>query len=160
MTDPPPPLDSCKLSRVSTSSAGTQGTSQSPSCASKGCGSVWVWLYLCVHMCVSDGVGRTGSFICIHAMMERVNTENILDFFQFIKSSRIHRPSLIMELVGCGCGLSRDDVSVLSCCRNTIGFAMMPWLTTSIVWTVMPTSRICRETLQNRQCDHLICLIF
>ena len=53
-------------------------------------------------MCVSDGVGRTGSFICIHAMMERVNTENILDFFQFIKSSRIHRPSLIMELVGVG----------------------------------------------------------
>ena len=26
----------------------------------------------------SDGVGRTGSFICIHAMLERVNTENVI----------------------------------------------------------------------------------
>ena len=51
----------------------------------------------------SDGVGRTGSFICIHAMLERVNTENVIDFFQFIKSSRIHRPELVTELVSrCG----------------------------------------------------------
>ena len=32
-------------------------------------------------------------------MMERVKTENILDFFQFVKSSRIHRPNVILELV-------------------------------------------------------------
>ena len=55
---------------------------------------------VCVCVCVcSDGVGRTGAFLAIHAMVERVNTENVVDFFQFIKSSRIHRADLVMELV-------------------------------------------------------------
>ena len=124
----PPPLACCSSSRVWTRLRGTRATSQSPSCASKGCG-LWVyiwtasqstlihpndlcdlWKLLCHYpglVCCSDGVGRTGSFICIHAMLERVNTENIVDFFQFIKSSRIHRPHLVLELVS-GCGLATN----------------------------------------------------
>ena len=44
-------------------------------------------------------MGRTGTFICIHAQLEQVKTEGVVDFFQYIKSSRIHRPSLVSELV-------------------------------------------------------------
>ena len=47
----------------------------------------------------SDGIGRTGTFICIHAQLERVKTEGVADIFQFIKLSRISRPNLVSELV-------------------------------------------------------------
>ena len=45
-------------------------------------------------MC-SDGVGRTGTFICIHAQLERMKTEGVVDFFQSIKSARIQRAGLV-----------------------------------------------------------------
>ena len=37
--------------------------------------------------------------MCIHSMLDRLKTEGIVDFFQFIKSSRIHRAGLVAELV-------------------------------------------------------------
>ena len=37
--------------------------------------------------------------MCIHSMLDRLKTEGIVDFFQFIKSSRIHRAGLVTELV-------------------------------------------------------------
>ena len=84
----------------------------------------WQWLWF-LDVWYSDGVGRTGTFICIHAMLERVNTENIMDFFQFIKASRIHRPSLVLELVS-GCGSSHDlNITYWQCDRSTTGSAMM-----------------------------------
>ena len=47
----------------------------------------------------SDGIGRTGTFICIHAQLERIKTEGVIDIFQFIKTLRISRPNLVPELV-------------------------------------------------------------
>ncbi len=47
----------------------------------------------------SDGVGRTGTFICIHAQLERLKTEGVVDFFQFIKSARIQRAGLVSNAV-------------------------------------------------------------
>ncbi len=47
----------------------------------------------------SDGMGRTGAFICIHAQLERLKTEGVMDVFQFAKSARFHRGHLILELV-------------------------------------------------------------
>ena len=47
----------------------------------------------------SDGVGRTGTFICIHAQLERLKTEGVVDFFQFVKSARMQRPGLVMDVV-------------------------------------------------------------
>eukprot|EP00731_Ephydatia_muelleri_P019110 Em0011g1150a len=46
----------------------------------------------------SDGVGRTGAFITIHAMMEKLKTEHVVDFFQFIKSSRTRRPNFVSNV--------------------------------------------------------------
>ena len=48
----------------------------------------------------SDGVTRTGTFICIHSQLERLKTEGVVDVFQAIKSARIQRPGIIPNLVG------------------------------------------------------------
>ena len=48
----------------------------------------------------SDGVGRTGTFICIHAQLERLKNEGVVDFFQFVKSARTQRPGVILNVVG------------------------------------------------------------
>lgn len=70
-------------------------------------------------------MGGTGSFICIHAMMERVKDENTMDFFHFIKSSRIQCPSVVSNVVS-GCGL---QFYLLNCllfpCRKTTNSAMI-----------------------------------
>ena len=47
----------------------------------------------------SDGVGRTGAFICIHAQLERLKTEGVVNFFQFIKSARMQRVGLVADVV-------------------------------------------------------------
>ena len=53
-------------------------------------------------VCVcSDGVGRSGTFICIHSQLERLKTEGVVDFFQAIKSARIQRAGIVPEVVGC-----------------------------------------------------------
>ena len=51
----------------------------------------------------SDGIGRTGTFICIHAQLERVRTEGVIDIFEFVKSLRISRSNLVSELVSRDC---------------------------------------------------------
>ena len=48
---------------------------------------------------ISDGVIRSGTFICIHSQLERLKTEGVVDVFQAIKSARIQRPGLIPNTV-------------------------------------------------------------
>ena len=43
----------------------------------------------------SDGVGHTGTFICLHAQLEWLKSEGMVYFFQWIKSARIHRAGLV-----------------------------------------------------------------
>ena len=47
----------------------------------------------------SDGVSRTGTFLTIHCQLERLKTEGVVDFFQAIKSARLHRPGLVTNIV-------------------------------------------------------------
>lgn len=47
----------------------------------------------------SDGVGRSGTFICMHAQMERMKSEAVVDVFQFIKSVRFQRAGLVANKV-------------------------------------------------------------
>ena len=51
-------------------------------------------LYSC-----SDGVGRTGTFICLHSQLERLKTEGVVDFFQAVKSARIQRAGMVPDAV-------------------------------------------------------------
>ena len=59
---------------------------------------------VCVFVCdiYSDGVGRSGTFICLHSQLERLKTEGVMDFFQAAKSARMsctlpHSLTLIMS---------------------------------------------------------------
>ena len=75
---------------------------------------------LCVHMCsgckltisYSDGVGRTGTFLCIHSQLERVKTEGVVDIFQAIKSVRMQRPGLVSDAVSHNATLSGCYISM------------------------------------------------
>ena len=55
-------------------------------------------MYFVLFVC-SDGVGRTGAFICIYSQLERVKMEGVADIFQFIKDSRLQRKGLVRHQV-------------------------------------------------------------
>ena len=68
---------------------------------------VYAWMkrtHLTVPL-LSDGVGRSGTFICVHSQLERLKTEGVVDIFQCIKSARIQRAGLVPEAVS---GHQRD----------------------------------------------------
>ncbi len=44
-------------------------------------------------------MGRSGTFICIHAQQDRMKTEAVIDIFHYIKSIRIQRAGLVADLV-------------------------------------------------------------
>lgn len=48
----------------------------------------------------SDGMGRTGAFVCIDCELERLKSEGLVDIFQFVKSARCFRPFLVENVVG------------------------------------------------------------
>ena len=58
----------------------------------------------------SDGIGRTGAFICLHAQIERLKTEGVIDCFQFIKSARLNRPGLVQSVVSSWENASSDSM--------------------------------------------------
>ena len=43
----------------------------------------------------SNGIGRSGAFICMHSQMERMKAEAMVNIFQFIKAVRIQRAGLV-----------------------------------------------------------------
>ena len=91
---------------------------------------------------LSDGVGRTGTFICIHAQVERLKTEGVVDFFQSIKSARIQRAGLVPDVVSPNktsfLSHSCKDCSFLSVSTFSV---TMWWLTILMDLILMPTSR-------------------
>lgn len=49
----------------------------------------------------SAGAGRTGTFIALSNILERVKAEGLLDVFQAVKSLRLQRPHMVQTLVCC-----------------------------------------------------------
>ena len=47
----------------------------------------------------SDGVGRSGAFLCIHSQLERLKTEGEVDIFKYLKSARTRRIGLLSDPV-------------------------------------------------------------
>ena len=56
------------------------------------------WLFMFPY---SDGVGRSGAFLCIHSQLERLKTEGEIDVFKYLKSARTKRIGLVSEIVSC-----------------------------------------------------------
>lgn len=55
------------------------------------------------HMCTtsisSAGVGRTGTFIALYAQLQRIEQENNVDIFGFVRSMRYKRNSMVQTEV-------------------------------------------------------------
>lgn len=49
---------------------------------------------------LSAGAGRTGTFIALSNILERVKAEGLLDVFQTVKSLRMQRPHMVQTVVG------------------------------------------------------------
>ena len=63
----------------------------------------------------SDGMGRTGTFISVHAQQDRLKTEGVIDVFHYIKSIRIQRPGLVANLVSPGTIKFRCRLYIIMC---------------------------------------------
>lgn len=50
-------------------------------------------------LCCSAGAGRTGTFIALSNILERVKAEGLLDVFQTVKSLRMQRPHMVQTVV-------------------------------------------------------------
>lgn len=48
---------------------------------------------ICVHC--ANGAGRTGVFIALATIMERVRVENVVDVFTTVKLLRAQRPNMV-----------------------------------------------------------------
>ena len=108
---------------------------------------------------LSDGVGRTGTFICLHSQLERLKTEGVVDFFQAIKSARIQRAGLIPYAV-CHKHYLTLPPSLLLLLIFPLTFLLSPPLRTSmptvmrywlILSTVMATMLISRKSCSCRE---------
>ena len=54
---------------------------------------------ICVHC--SAGVGRTGVFITLSIVLERMRYEGVVDMFQTVKMLRTQRPAMVQTEVWC-----------------------------------------------------------
>lgn len=63
-------------------------------------------------LCASDsaGVGRTGIFIALSIVLERMRFEGVVDLFQTVKTLRTQRPAMVQTEVGDAAG--RGDASL------------------------------------------------
>ena len=54
-----------------------------------------------IHHCYycSGGCGRTGTYIAISILLERLKTEGVVDVFQTARTLRLQRPSMIQSVV-------------------------------------------------------------
>ena len=61
--------------------------------------------------CCSNGVGRTGVFLSLHIILERLLVEGLVDIFQTVKNLRIQRPAMVQTLVS---GNLQDFVTIIN----------------------------------------------
>lgn len=57
---------------------------------------------VCVCLLLSAGVGRTGVFITLSIVLERMRYEGVVDLFQTVKTLRTQRPAMVQTEVRTG----------------------------------------------------------
>ena len=70
--------------------------------------------------CYSNGVGRTGVFVTLHIVLERLVVEGLADIFQTVKNLRIQRPAMVQSLVR-----QQKLVAWVYVCRDTVTYCTM-----------------------------------
>ena len=63
--------------------------------------SVLLWIQVCFYLSTSPsaGVGRTGTFITLDAMMERLKEKDDLNIFEFVNEMRTRRMCMVQTVV-------------------------------------------------------------
>ena len=100
---------------------------------------IYIIMYSGFH---SDGVVRSGTFICIHSQLERLKTEGVVDVFQAIKSARIQRHGLIPNTV--------SSLLTSQCLSSALTSLLQRIITSSVMkfWPIMLRIWICMPTLK------------
>ena len=50
-------------------------------------------------MIYSGGTGRTGTFIAMNILLERLKTEGVVDVFHTVRALRLQRPGMVQTVV-------------------------------------------------------------
>lgn len=83
----------------------------------------------------SAGAGRTGTFIALSNILERVKAEGLLDVFQTVKSLRMQRPHMVQTVVSIF-GPIQTGLECLS--RGVLG-------------SLVSSGTLCKDTLRTNQ---------
>ena len=51
----------------------------------------------------SGGTGRTGTFIAVSILLERLKTEGVVDVFHTVRALRLQRPGMVQSVVSSSC---------------------------------------------------------
>ena len=87
----------------------------------------------------SAGVGRTGTFITLDAMLERIRSEESVNAYEFVKNMRQRRVLMVQTMVSLVCYyvlLSNENISFLCFDRRSMCSFMMPSMSSSLVETL------------------------
>ena len=69
-------------------------------CATDVCAFCACHLFLCSFVVVfSAGTGRTGTFIAVSILLERLKTEGVVDVFHTVRALRLQRPNMVQTVV-------------------------------------------------------------
>ena len=101
---------------------------------------------------LSDGVGRSGTFVCIYSELERVKTEGVADIFQFIKKARSQRAGLVQEVV-CSSVVDIINDNIINV-RSSTYFVMKFFQNMQKKYQNMTTLKM----LYNKQCCRYVCM--
>ena len=52
----------------------------------------------------SGGSGRTGTYIALANLLDRLKSEGVVDVFQTVRALRLQRPRMVQTLVSDSCG--------------------------------------------------------
>lgn len=61
--------------------------------------STWPWLISLLFYSYSAGVGRTGTFITLDVMLQRISQEDSIDVFGFVRQMRFQRNFMVQTEV-------------------------------------------------------------
>lgn len=73
----------------------------------------------------SAGVGRTGVFITLSIVLERMRYEGVVDMFQTVKTLRTQRPAMVQTEV---CGPGHEHTLPTLTTASSAGGSMAGWV--------------------------------
>ena len=103
------------------------------------------------------GVGRTGTFIALDAMIEKIKREGSINVWDFVRQTRTERHFMVQTVVSAG-STRRKDICPSVCRSNTLSSIVLFWNFISSVELVSDKNRFDRSTRNGRRINLFISL--